>query len=43
MGVWLAGALLALGNVTFLIYDVAVARMVSLYCARLRPRLMKLH
>lgn len=43
MGVWLAGALLALGNVTFLIYDVAVARIVSLYCARLRPRLMRLH
>lgn len=33
-------ALLVLGNVTFVIYDIAVARMVGLYCARIRPRLM---
>ncbi len=43
MGLWAAGALLVLGNVTFYIYDIAVGRIVSLYCARLRPRLMKLH
>lgn len=43
MGLAPAGVLLALGNVTFAIYDAAVARLVSLYCARLRPRLMKMH
>jgi len=32
-----------LGNVTFILYDIAIARIVALYCARLRPRLMKMH
>ena len=43
MGWGFAGVLLAMGNVTFAVYDAAVARLVSLYCARLRPRLMKMH
>lgn len=43
MGVPFAGVLLGLGNLTFVLYDVAVARIIGLYCARLRPRLMKLH
>lgn len=40
MGRAFALALLALGNVTFALYDVAVARVIGLYCARLRPRLL---
>ncbi len=43
MGVLFAGLLLFLGNITFVIYDIAVARIVALYCARLRPRLIKMH
>lgn len=43
MGLGLAGVMLVLGNITFAIYDAAVARLVSLYCSRLRPRLMKMH
>ena len=43
MGLGLAGVLLAAGNITFAVYDAAVARLVSLYCSRLRPRLMKMH
>lgn len=43
-GGWLYLALLwGLGNVTFVLYDIAVARIVALYCARLRPRLTKMH
>ena len=41
MGWAFAAALLALGNVTFALYDVAVARTVGLYCARLRPQLLR--
>jgi hypothetical protein len=37
------GLLLAMGNVTFVIYDIAVARIVGLYCAKLRRRLFNLH
>ena len=33
-------ALIFLANVTFVLYDVAVARLVGLYCAKLRPRLL---
>lgn len=43
MGPGLAAALLVPGNLTFAVYDAAVARLVALYCSRLRPRLMKLH
>lgn len=43
MGIPFAGLLLGLGNVTFVIYDIAVARIVGLYCARFRARLMKIH
>lgn len=43
MGLGLAGVLLVMGNVTFAVYDAAVARLVALYCSRLRPRLMKMH
>lgn len=32
-------ALLAAGNVTFLVYDMAVKRIVAYYCIALRPRL----
>ncbi len=35
--------LLLLGNITFLIYDIAVARVVGLYCLRVRPKLIKMH
>lgn len=35
--------LLALGNVTFLLYDIAIARVVGLYCVKLRARLMQMH
>ena len=42
MGYGLAGVLLVMGNLTFAVYDAAVARLVSLYCSRLRPRLMKM-
>lgn len=35
--------LLALGNVTFLLYDIAIARVVGVYCAKLRARLMRMH
>lgn len=34
--------LLLAGNVTFFVYDLAVARMVALYCAKLRPRLLRM-
>ena len=43
MGIPFTGLLLLMGNVTFVIYDVAVSRIISLYCARLRARLMKAH
>lgn len=33
--------LIAAGNVTFLIYDMAVKRLVCYYCAALRPRLFR--
>lgn len=35
-------ALLAAGNVTFLIYDLAAARLYALYCNVLRPRILNL-
>lgn len=35
--------LLGMGNLTFIVYDIAVRRVVALYCARLRPLLMKMH
>ena len=38
--VWL---LWGMGNLTFFVYDIAIARIVAVYCARLRPRLMKMH
>lgn len=38
-GPYFAALLLAAGNLTFLVYDIAVARLTGLYCARLRPRL----
>ncbi|MFQ8832671.1 MAG: hypothetical protein ACLR7U_07255 [Ruthenibacterium lactatiformans] len=41
MGIPFTGLLLLMGNVTFVIYDVAVARIIGLYCARFRARLMK--
>lgn len=43
MGIPFTGLLLLMGNVTFVIYDVAVARIIGLYCARFRARLMKMH
>ncbi len=36
-------ALLILANVTFALYDVAIARIIGLYCAKIRPRLLRLH
>ena len=35
------GILLIVGNITFLIYDMAVKRLVAYYCAALRPRLFR--
>lgn len=35
------GILLIAGNITFLIYDMAVKRLVAYYCAALRPRLFR--
>lgn len=35
--------LLVLANITFIIYDVAVARIVGLYCTFWRSKLMKMH
>lgn len=32
----------AMGNLTFFVYDIAVTRIVAVYCVRLRPRLMKM-
>ena len=40
-GMGFAALLLLMGNITFWIYDLAVARIVYIYCATLRPRLMK--
>lgn len=40
MGRAFLAALIVLANVTFVLYDVAVARLVGLYCAKLRPRLL---
>ncbi len=42
-GLPFSALLLFLGNLTFLIYDTAVARIVGLYCLRLRPKLIKMH
>lgn len=41
-GLLFAGLLLVMGNVTFVVYDIAIARIIGLYCARLRARLMHL-
>ena len=43
MGMLFAALLLLLGNLAFVIYDVALARVVGLYCAKMRPRLMRMH
>lgn len=43
MGVPFAALLLVLGNITFFIYDLAIARIVGVYCKTLRPKLMKMH
>lgn len=42
MGIVSFGILLGAGNITFFLYDLAVARMVALYCAKLRPRLLRM-
>lgn len=42
-GLWLAAGLLLLGNVTFLLYDVFLARCGDLYVLRLRPKLFPRH
>lgn len=33
---------LALGNVVFVIYDLALTNIISVYCARLHPKLSRL-
>ena len=38
-GGYIAVALAALGNVTFVIYDIALTRLISVYIVMLRPRL----
>lgn len=38
---WMIAGLLALGNVTFLIYDIACTRVVTTYIRVLRPKLLK--
>lgn len=43
MGKAFAALLLFLGNLVFVIYDIALVRIVGLYCAKMRPRLMRLH
>lgn len=35
--------LLLFANVTFVIYDLAIAKIIGLYCARLRPKLLRMH
>lgn len=41
-GAWMLAALVLLGNVTFVLYDMAMARLRWLYRTRLRPQLKKL-
>ncbi len=43
MGALMAGVLLLLGNLTFLIYDIAIAKIIWLYCAKFRARVLHMH
>ncbi|MEF9969516.1 MAG: hypothetical protein RR867_00150 [Ruthenibacterium sp.] len=42
-GVPLLGLLLAMGNVTFVLYDIALCRIIGLYMHKLRPRFVHHH
>ncbi|MEG0911487.1 MAG: hypothetical protein RSF70_07870 [Ruthenibacterium sp.] len=42
-GVPLLGLLLVMGNVTFVLYDIALCRIIGLYMMKLRPRFVKSH
>lgn len=35
--------LVVFANITFALYDVAIARIIGLYCAKIRPRLLRFH
>lgn len=41
-GVYLPGVLLLLGNVVFVIYDIALSRLITTYVSRWQPKLRKL-
>ncbi len=41
-GKWAIWGLLALGNVVFIVYDIALSRLVTLYLLKLRPSVRKL-
>lgn len=41
-GWWFIAGLLFLGNITFIIYDFAVARIVGIYCSVWREKLLKM-
>ena len=36
---WMLGGLIALGNLTFVIYDIALTRLITVYVVTIRPRL----
>lgn len=42
-GVAFSALLLLLGNVTFVIYDMAIAKIIGLYCAKYRKKLLGQH
>lgn len=42
-GAWMLAALVVLGNVTFVIYDIALVNILRLYLLRVRPHLRLLH
>lgn len=43
MGTVFIASLLLLGNLAFVIYDMALVKMIGLYCVKMRPRLMNIH
>ncbi|MEF9866081.1 MAG: hypothetical protein RR848_07010 [Oscillospiraceae bacterium] len=42
-GFWFAAVLLLMGNITFFIYDLAITRVIAVYCISIRPKLFKQH
>lgn len=41
LGQWYIPALLILGNIMFIMYDIALSRLINLYCFRIAPHLKK--